>query len=219
MNMTPLPLVANRLYDMHEWHRERILYTFEQLPDASEAPGPTFVFAHIMAPHPPFVFGAGGEHIEPGLQFVLADGSHLIGERGISRDEYVAQYRGQVVFVNSQVQAAVDEILSNSQRPTVVVLQGDHGPGSMLDWSRPENTSFEERLSVLNAYYLPGGGETRLYPGITPVNTFRVIFNHYFDTHLQLFDDKSYFSTADRPYAFMDVSDAVGADTNTPRAE
>ncbi len=219
MNMTPLPLVANRLYDMHEWHRERILYTFEHLPDASEAPGPTFVFAHIITPHPPFVFGPGGERIEPGLQFVFADGSHLIGERGIARDEYVAQYRGQLVFVNSQVQATVDEILSKSQRPTVVVLQGDHGPGSMLDWNKPENTSFEERLSVLNAYYLPSGGETHLYPGITSVNTFRLIFNHYFGTDLELFDDKSYFSTADRPYAFTDVTDALGAETDTFHAE
>lgn len=214
MNMTPLPLVANRLYDMHEWHRERILYTFEHLPDASEAPGPTFVFAHIIAPHPPFVFGPGGERIEPGLQFVFADGSHLIGERGIARDEYVAQYRGQLVFVNSQVQATVDEILSKSQRPTVVVLQGDHGPGSMLAWNKPENTSFEERLSVLNAYYLPGAGDKQLYIGITPVNTFRVIFNHYFGTDYELLDDESFFSTPDRPYAFINVTDAMGAHTD-----
>jgi len=135
---------------------------FEHLPDASDGPGPTFVFAHIIAPHPPFVFGPDGEHIDPELQFVLLDGSHLIGNRGISRDDYVAGYRRQLIFVNSQLQAAVDEILSKSQRPAVIILQGDHGPGSTLDWDNPDNTNLEERLSVLNAYYLPGGAETHL---------------------------------------------------------
>lgn len=219
MNMTPLPLVANVLYDMHEWHRERILYTFEHLPDASEEPGPTFVFAHIVAPHPPFVFGPNGERIDPELQFVLNDGNRLIGERGITREEYLAQYRGQLTFVNGQVEAAVQEILSKAQRPTVVVLQGDHGPGSMLDWDNPDNTNYQERLSVLNAYYLPGGGEKHLYPGITPVNTFRVIFNHYFGADLELLDDESYFSTEGRPYAFINVTDAMGPRTDTEREE
>jgi hypothetical protein len=206
INMTPIPLVLNALYDMHDWHRERILYTFENLPDASELPGPTFVFAHIIAPHPPFVFGPNGERIAPELQFVLADGSHLIERRGMTREEYVAQYRGQLMFINSRVRGAVDAILSTSQRPVIIVLQADHGPGSMLDWDDPNNTDLEERLSVLNAYYLPDDGDKYLYDAITPVNTFRVIFNHYFGTDLELLDDESYFSTAARPYAFINLT-------------
>lgn len=219
INMTPIPFVVNALYDMHDWHRERILYTFDNLADASEPRGPTFVFAHIIAPHPPFVFGRHGERIDPELQFVLADGSHLIGRRGMTRDEYVAQYRGQIMFINSRVRGAVDAILSTSQRPAIIVLQADHGPGSMLDWDDPDNTDLEERLSVLNAYYLPNGGDKYLYDGITPVNTFRVIFNHYFGTDLELLDDESYFSTAARPYAFINVTRAMGADTDTAPVE
>lgn len=219
INMTPLPFVVNALYDMHDWHRQRILYTFDNLADASEPRGPTFVFAHILAPHPPFVFGPEGEEIDPEYQFVLADGSHLIGGRGMTRDEYVAQYRGQLMFINSRVRGALDAILSTSQRPAIIVLQADHGPGSMLDWDDPDNTDFEERLSILNAYYLPNDGDKYLYDAITPVNTFRVILNHYFGTDLELLDDESYFSTEARPYAFINVTRAMGAGTDTVPVE
>ena len=42
---------------------------------------------------------------------------------------------------------------------------------------------------------------------LTPVNTFRLIFNHYFGTDLELLKDESYFSTWDRPYEFVRFTD------------
>ena len=42
---------------------------------------------------------------------------------------------------------------------------------------------------VLNAVYLPNNGEALLYDSISPANTFRVIFNHYFDTNFDLLED------------------------------
>jgi hypothetical protein len=39
--------------------------------------------------------------------------------------------------------------------------------------------SRQARMTILNAYYLPGGRKNT-YPSITPVNSFRVIFDHYF---------------------------------------
>ena len=219
INMTPIPFVANTLYDMHDWHRERILYVFDQLPEVSELEGPIFVFAHIMAPHPPFVFGRHGEEIDPEYQFVLSDGSHLIGKRGFTRDEYVDKYCEQLIFIDGRVEATVGAILSRSSGPTIVILQADHGPGSMLDWDDPDNTSFKERLSILNAYYLPNNGDAALYDGITPVNTFRVIFNHYFGANYELLEDESYFSTAGRAYAFIDVTDEMDASIGTEDLE
>lgn len=86
----------------------------------------------------------------------------------------------------------------------------------MLDWESAENTNLRERFSMLNAYYLPNGDGVQLYDSITPVNTFRVLFNYYFGTELELLEDESYFSTYDRPYAFVNVTEelrsAVGAE-------
>lgn len=210
INMTPIPFIAQPFYDMHDWHRERILYTFEHIADASEFEGPTFVFAHILAPHPPFVFGRHGEEIDPEYQFVLDDGSHLVGNRGFTREEYIHGYREQLLFINTKVTAAVDAILSRSDRPVVIVLQGDHGPGSMLDWESAERSNLEERFSILNAYHLPGDGEAGLYDQISPVNTFRLIFTAYLGAEYARLEDESYFSTVGRQYAFQSVTDELG---------
>ena len=210
INMTPIPFMAQPFYDMHDWHRERILYTFEHIADASEIDGPTFVFAHILAPHPPFVFGRHGEEIDPEYQFVLDDGSHLVGNRGFTREEYIHGYREQLLFINTKVTAAVDAILSRSDRPVVIVLQGDHGPGSMLDWESAERSNLEERFSILNAYHLPGDSEAGLYDQISPVNTFRFIFTAYLGAEYARLEDESYFSTVGCQYAFQSVTDELG---------
>ena len=51
-----------------------------------------------------------------------------------------------------------------------------------------------DRVKILNAYYLPDGGNKALYPTITPVNTFRVIFNTYFGGNYELLPDVSRYS-------------------------
>jgi hypothetical protein len=217
INMTPIPFIAQPFSDMYDWHRERILYTFEHMADAAELDGPTFVFAHIVAPHPPFVFGRNGEEMDPEYQFVLHDGSHLVGNRGFTQEDYVQGYREQLLFINTKVTAAVDAILSRSDRPAIIVLQGDHGPGSMLDWQSAERSNLEERFSILNAYYLPGDREEGLYDQITPVNTFRFIFNSYFGTEYARLEDKSYFSTAGRQYSLQSLTDELGVDAQIAR--
>jgi hypothetical protein len=63
-------------------------------------------------------------------------------------------------------------------------------------------------MTNLNAIHLPTG-ETGLYPGITPVNTFRVVFNQVFGAELPLLEDRVLFSQYSRPYDFQDVTDSI----------
>jgi hypothetical protein len=48
------------------------------------------------------------------------------------------------------------------------------------------------RMSILNAYYVNEETKKDLYETITPVNSFRIIFNHYFGTNYPLLEDLSY---------------------------
>ena len=48
-------------------------------------------------------------------------------------------------------------------------------------------------MRIFNAYYLPEGGNENLYETITPVNTFRVVFNTYFGGRYELLPDKSWY--------------------------
>lgn len=209
MNTTPLQLVLDEQveYSPYELHRRRILYTLEHLEDVPRQKAPRFVFAHIIAPHPPFVFGEHGEEITPDREFLVADGSHYM-ETG-TREEYIKQYRDQLVFITDQIEKALDRILAKASRPSIIILQSDHGPGSLLDWEVPENTYFKERLAILNAYYLPDHNFTGLYDGISPVNTFRVIFREYFGAEYELLPDESYYSRWKQLYDFLDVTDEI----------
>ena len=44
-------------------HREGTLFAFRQLHRLATAPGPKFVFAHVLLPHDPYVFHADGSVI------------------------------------------------------------------------------------------------------------------------------------------------------------
>jgi len=65
-------------------------------------------------------------------------------------------------------------------------------PPSCGLWDKPSELFIRERISILNAYYLPDGGEKHLYKSITPVNTFRLVLNHYFGSDYEMLKDVSY---------------------------
>lgn len=73
-----------------------------------------------------------------------------------------------------------------------------------------KKTKLKEKFPIIAAYYLPGVSKSELYPEITPVNSFRIIFNLYFHTNLSLLPDKNYiFPDANHLYNFQDVTDKV----------
>ncbi|MFW9770138.1 MAG: sulfatase-like hydrolase/transferase, partial [Candidatus Thorarchaeota archaeon] len=135
-----------------EAHRQRVLFSFEKLATLYKMTGPKFVFAHIISPHPPFVFNKAGQPIEPKHSYYIGDGDDYQGVL----DEYLAGYPEQVQFVNQKLEQVFDALLANSSIPPVIIIQGDHGPGSHLVWDSPSQTCLWERTPILNAYYLPG---------------------------------------------------------------
>jgi hypothetical protein len=127
--------------------------------------GPRLVFAHIVAPHSPYLFTATGEarsHDEP---FTLLE---AVDVGANDRD----LYRDQAAYVTRRAQEVIQSILGNSDTPPVIILQADHGPGLGMGQA--------ERTAILNAILVREDCRSMLYPSITPVNTFRVVFNCYF---------------------------------------
>ncbi len=205
INSTPLPLILRRL--QYQLHRKRILFILNHLGNLSVKNHPVFVFAHILAPHPPFVFGESGQPVQPNRNFSYGDGPHFL--QNASRLEYVEGYKKEVLFLNEKLKEAIRTILSNSPIPPLIILQSDHGPGSRLDWSHMENTDFRERMSNFLACYLPDTEKKIFYQSITPVNLFRIILNHYFDANYDLLKDKCYFSSLYHPYNLTNVTEKV----------
>ncbi len=177
-------------------HRERILYEFNKLASVPEIDAavpqesrPKFVFIHILAPHSPFVFGAKGEIVGRRFPFTLNNDLDIADPA-----LYIDGYRNQIQYINRRILQALQAIITDSATPPVIILQGDHGPKAGI-------ASQSGRMAILNAYYLPGGSDA-LYQTITPVNSFRVIFNRYLNGQFDLLPDISYFSTYQKPDVF-----------------
>ena len=164
-----------------ELFRERTLFTLDKLDELSYIQGPKFVFVHVVAPHPPYVFGPTGGPVE------ASDVGTTKTQEGASH------YRDQAIYISSRMKEIVPEIIANSPTPPIIIIQGDHGPTVA--------SSPRARMSNLNAYLLPGA-ESSIYSTITPVNTFRIIFNKYFGQNLKLLDDVSLYSNYTDPFNF-----------------
>jgi len=154
--------------------RDNILYGFNKLEEIPKNNNPTFTFAHFLMPHSPQAFDKNGD----------------IPIQSTPASE---KYFGEVLYANRKIHQLVDYILVNSETPPIILIQGDHGylaPAAKI----PSAAQIKKGYSNLSAYYLPGGGKDKLYETISPANSFRLIFDHYFGTQLGLIEDKSFYS-------------------------
>lgn len=217
VSTTPLPFIIGKLRRLPFFpavnlqfesnaHRQRILRTLGHLANLRPQARPRFIFAHLILPHPPFLFDHRGPCENQDNVFRFADGSDVIG-RGIpTSGEYTARYVEQLRYTNQLVLEVIDTILARTVRAPVIIVQSDHGPGSQLNWRDADQTNLGERFSILNACYLPDGGNALLADDLNPINTFRAVFNHYFDTTFEQVAQRSFFSSPGQPYQFTEIT-------------
>lgn len=191
--------------------RTIIEFDFDQLKAVPAIPEPTFTFVHIVAPHSPYLFGPNGEPVEQTGVFSLTS------EGVTGSDEESALYRNQAIYISARTEEVIQAILDGSDTPPIIIVQADHGPSA--GWSGEiDNPDLAMRTAILNAYHLPGGCDRMLYPTISPVNTFRVIFDCYFGASYPLLPDNVYFSNYPRlsAYTFDLVNDRTRPLIKTP---
>ncbi|HET9521486.1 MAG TPA: hypothetical protein VFO73_10605 [Candidatus Limnocylindrales bacterium] len=183
-----LPSPWKRRYDWTTWE----LNLLDRLPPY---PSPKFVFGHLLLPHPPYIFGRDGQFLDE------------TANRGRAAKE---QFEEQLAYTNTRLLAIIDRLLAlpEAERP-VIIVQADEGPypaglrdNTGHDWTKETPERREIKFGILNAWYLPGGRDIGLYPEITPVNTFRILFNAYFGTDLPLLPDESYSVNHPEPLVF-----------------
>ena len=200
---------GDAILDQAELHRRRVRYTLEHLADPAKRVAPQFVLAHLMSPHVPFVFTDSGERPPDFQEFSFWDG---YGEQPAA--VYERGYRSQVAFLDRELPAAIRKIFENAPTPPVVVIQGDHGPGSQLHWSHADfeagvlATNMAERLPILTALHLPNGAAA-IPEDLTPVNIFRLVLNSVFHTDLEPLPNRNYYVSWRYPLRFVDVTDRL----------
>ena len=158
--------------DYSRYSRERVLYVFKKLPPLIKSPGPKFVFIHVFCPHEPFVFDAQGGEV---------DEAHLWDHE--DPHFYLQQYK----FISKKITETAALILEGSPRPPLIIIQSDHGYRGALRLGRGlRHVDWAELTRVFNALYLPGIDPEQIEPSLSPLNNFRLVFNHYFAGHYPL---------------------------------
>jgi hypothetical protein len=210
INITPLcllPHVNRTLYDEHRDSLDAAWRHLETIP--AEQPNRKFVYVHIVAPHPPFVFGKDGEPTAPEKRpFSLADASDFL--RADTGENYQDGYINQIQHVNRKTLAALSTVVKTSSVPPIIVVMGDHGPRRYLDYQSLEKSDVRECFGNLFAVYLPAGADSArslFGDDISAVNTFRLLFDRQFGAKFPRLPDRSYYSMMRTPYEVTDVTE------------
>jgi hypothetical protein len=174
------------------------LYEFDQMTKLQRYAAPRFVFAHILCPHDPLVFGLDG---------------HFVSDAEEATRSKPQNYIDQLAWTNRRVLQLVGDLLDTppAEQP-IIIIQSDEGPypGEPTMWEQePDPGIAQQKFDILNAYYFPGVPNTGLYPTITPVNSFRVLLNTYFSAGLAVLPDRAY-TFADYHRHLYDFRDVTG---------
>jgi len=192
------------LGDSDDDDRQRIIYQFKKLPEIVTMPGPKFIFAHILSPHGPYVFGS---NCQPVIQNINP------------QETEIKYYVNQTKCINKDLESTIQTIISTSKNPPIIIILTDEGapflnnalgPGD--NWKTATDALLQEKFPDLAAFYLPGVSIKNLYPSISSVNVFREVFNLYFNANFPILPDKNYiFLDLQHIYDFKDVTNIVNS--------
>jgi hypothetical protein len=186
-------------YDLDRNPRENFEAQMSSLRDIAgrtDKSKPQFSFAHLLAPHPPYVFNADGS-------WPSYDGE--ANDNGV--DETI-KYKNEATFVNDQIKDVVSYIQLHDPK-AVIVIQADEGPypkqfrgplspEHFYDPLKLPQDKMRQKFGVFASYYLPGDDNSNAASQIdASVDTFRVILNNYLGYNLVLLPD-CHFSTGDK---------------------
>ena len=112
----------------------------------------------------------------------MTDPGFYSGERADAVNAAYADkgYVNQIEYIDRRIVPVVQTLINKSKNPPIIILMGDHGLNGT------------NRQTDLLSYYLPGNGSDKLYPAISPVNSFRLIFNEYFGADYPFLPDQTY---------------------------
>lgn len=128
-----------------------------------------FYYFHFLLPHDPYIYDENGKFNQSTTMSVNE------------------KYLEQVKYATKVLMRLTKRLFEKTQGKAVIILQGDHG---FKSWPGEDNFK-DKAFENLNAIYLPDTNYTGYYNGVSPVNTYRLLFNHYFNTHYKILPDTS----------------------------
>jgi sulfatase-like protein len=161
--------------------------SLKSIASRSDKSQPNFTFAHVLAPHPPYVFNQDGS--SPGYD-------NEANDNGV--DEKV-KYTNELTYVNKRIKDLIGYIRQRSPN-AVIFIQADEGPypkqfrGEIEadHYYDPRNLSLPEmkqKFGIMASYYMPGVETDDVKNIDASVNVFRFILDHYLGYNLPMLPD------------------------------
>lgn len=134
---------------------------------------PKFIYGHFMLPHEPYTFDSSG-NVKSAEQTIIK-----------RKEDDASGYFNQVLFAGKVIKELVKHIKINNKKNTIIIIEGDHG------YKTPDGEKSGYTFQNMNAIYFPDQQYNLLYDSLSPVNTFRIVLNKYFNAGFYLFKDSS----------------------------
>ena len=160
--------------------RDTVRCTFNELTEIPlKIDKPTYVFSHLYVPHPPFLFGKNGENITPNHRDIS----------GLQSWQNPDGYVNQLVYATTETSNVVKSIVEKDPS-AIIIIQGDTGTltGIDLNSEKTFNDVFQQR-SILYAIRISENADLQ---EINPVNTYRIIFNHIFNSNYDYLETSNF---------------------------
>ncbi|HEU4516697.1 MAG TPA: hypothetical protein VFR77_05285 [Steroidobacteraceae bacterium] len=192
-------------FDLASCHMQN----FSTLGALAREPGPKFVLAHFVPPHHPYLFDREGR--------VLRD-ANLSNQFEFQKKlwEDRAAYVDQLAFVSRSVEGAVDRLIAEGSRPSVILLLSDHGPNLRRGLSTAEQ--YRVRLANLVAVRMPGNRARMIPDDVSNVNLLRIVLAHEFGADLPPLPDRHFVSAFLQPFDFRELNSSGAPVEQAPRS-
>jgi hypothetical protein len=139
----------------------------------SETDKPKFIYGHFMLPHEPYTFDSAGN---------IKSAEQTLVKR---KEDDAEAYFNQVIYAGKVIRELVNYIKQHNKKNTIIIIEGDHG------YKTPDGEKSGYTFQNMNAIYFPDQQYNLLYDSLSPVNTFRIVFNKYFDAKFDMLKDSS----------------------------
>jgi hypothetical protein len=160
--------------------RDTVRCTFNVLNEITlKTDGPKYVFSHVYVPHPPFLFGPNGENVIPDHREIS----------GLQSWENPQGYVNQLIYATNEITVVIKNIVKNDPN-AIIIVQGDTGTLTGTDLSKKTDMKeIYQAHSILYAVRIPDVEDSDY---MIPVNTYRIIFNNYFNMNYDYLEYHGY---------------------------
>jgi hypothetical protein len=100
-----------------------------------------------------------------------------------------ALFLSYLEYTNKVMLSIIGRIQQASGHKALIIVQGDHGFRDFTGGPKLHEVYFKN----YSAFYFPDKDYTTLYDTLSNINTFPLIFNKYFNTHIPLQKDSTIF--------------------------